>query len=243
MGGDVMTVFQVGPKDIPRLKAVFSKAWTKWNDQSRPAFAVMEFDVKDAMDSLDVDPPKPFGIMFAIVMDCALLGSPLLKEKLLKSLEITDADLISLQHMVAEEWSKWETERLVGLNNARAGKQFASTLLLSLTSSPAMKQDLFQELHMVDGDLKNLELIMVTAWTTWDHKGRPHCEHWDSKTDTRGHVFASKLFQSLSQSSSLQKFLIESLKMTEANLSDSKNTVADAWNLWDVQRRVGQGKV
>ncbi|KAH8117128.1 hypothetical protein DFH11DRAFT_1824987 [Phellopilus nigrolimitatus] len=49
------------------------------------------------------------------------------------------------------------------------GQTFASTLLLSFSCSPLLKQHLLRTLHMTNEELCSLEPILSAAWDQWDH--------------------------------------------------------------------------
>ena len=52
------------------------------------------------------------------------------------------------------------------------GQTFASTLLLSFSCSPLLKQHLLRTLHMTNEELASLEPILSAAWDQWDHAVR-----------------------------------------------------------------------
>ncbi|THH06276.1 hypothetical protein EW145_g4201 [Phellinidium pouzarii] len=54
------------------------------------------------------------------------------------------------------------------------GQTFASTLLLSFSCSPLLKQHLLRTLHMTNEELCSLEPILSAAWDQWDHARRLH---------------------------------------------------------------------
>ena len=53
------------------------------------------------------------------------------------------------------------------------GQTFASTLLLSFSCAPLLKQHLLRTLHMSNEELASLEPILAEAWERWDHAVRP----------------------------------------------------------------------
>ncbi|KAG6840927.1 hypothetical protein C0991_003185 [Blastosporella zonata] len=54
------------------------------------------------------------------------------------------------------------------------GQTFASTLLLSFSCAPLLKQHLLRTLHMTNEELASLEPILAEAWEHWDHARRAH---------------------------------------------------------------------
>lgn len=50
------------------------------------------------------------------------------------------------------------------------GQTFASTLLLSFSCAPLLKQHLLRTLHMSDEELASFEPIIAAAWDHWDHE-------------------------------------------------------------------------
>lgn len=54
------------------------------------------------------------------------------------------------------------------------GQTFASTLLLSFSCAPLLKQHLLRTLHMSNEELASLEPILAEAWERWDHARRAH---------------------------------------------------------------------
>ncbi|CAA7271000.1 unnamed protein product [Cyclocybe aegerita] len=58
------------------------------------------------------------------------------------------------------------------------GQTFASTLLLSFSCAPLLKQHLLRTLAMTNEELASLEPIIAEAWDRWDHQRRLHyAEH------------------------------------------------------------------
>lgn len=49
------------------------------------------------------------------------------------------------------------------------GQTFASTLLLSFSCAPLLKQHLLRTLHMTNEELASLEPVLSAAWDQWDH--------------------------------------------------------------------------
>ena len=49
------------------------------------------------------------------------------------------------------------------------GQTFASTLLLSFSCSPLLKQHLLRTLRMTNEELASLEPVLSAAWDQWDH--------------------------------------------------------------------------
>jgi len=54
------------------------------------------------------------------------------------------------------------------------GQTFASTLLLSFSCAPLLKQHLLRTLGMSNEELASLEPIIAEAWDRWDHQRRMH---------------------------------------------------------------------
>ncbi|KAJ8517186.1 hypothetical protein ONZ45_g5590 [Pleurotus djamor] len=54
------------------------------------------------------------------------------------------------------------------------GQTFASTLLLSFSCTPLLKQHLLRTLNMTNDELASLEPIIAEAWDHWDHQRRLH---------------------------------------------------------------------
>ncbi|KAF8969563.1 hypothetical protein BDZ97DRAFT_1653622 [Flammula alnicola] len=54
------------------------------------------------------------------------------------------------------------------------GQTFASTLLLSFSCAPLLKQHLLRTLGMSNEELASLEPIIAEAWDRWDHQRRIH---------------------------------------------------------------------
>lgn len=52
------------------------------------------------------------------------------------------------------------------------GETFASTLLLSFSCAPLLKQHLLRTLQMTNEELASLEPIIADAWEHWDHQVR-----------------------------------------------------------------------
>ncbi|KJA24255.1 hypothetical protein HYPSUDRAFT_184125 [Hypholoma sublateritium FD-334 SS-4] len=57
---------------------------------------------------------------------------------------------------------------------ALGGQTFASTLLLSFSCAPLLKQHLLRTLCMTNEELASLEPIIAEAWDRWDHQRRMH---------------------------------------------------------------------
>ncbi|CCL99006.1 uncharacterized protein FIBRA_01014 [Fibroporia radiculosa] len=60
---------------------------------------------------------------------------------------------------------------------APGGQMFASTLLLSFSCAPLLKQHLLRTLHMTNDELASLEPIIAQAWEHWDQQRRMHQYH------------------------------------------------------------------
>ncbi|KAM6494536.1 hypothetical protein JOM56_010897 [Amanita muscaria] len=56
------------------------------------------------------------------------------------------------------------------------GRLFASTILLSFSCDPLLKQHLMRTLHMTHDELASLEPVIADAWEHWDHQRRLHYE-------------------------------------------------------------------
>src|SRR6266850_186244 len=54
------------------------------------------------------------------------------------------------------------------------GQTFASTLLLSFSCAPLLKQHILRTLSMTNEELASLEPIIAQAWDQWDHQVRSH---------------------------------------------------------------------
>lgn len=50
------------------------------------------------------------------------------------------------------------------------GQTFASTLLLSFSCAPLLKQHILRTLSMTNEELASLEPIIAQAWDQWDHQ-------------------------------------------------------------------------
>jgi len=50
----------------------------------------------------------------------------------------------------------------------RGGQTFATTLLLSFSCAPLLKQHLLRTLNMTDEELASLEPVIADAWEQWD---------------------------------------------------------------------------
>lgn len=50
------------------------------------------------------------------------------------------------------------------------GQTFASTLLLSFSCAPLLKQHLLRNLQMTNEELASLEPVIADAWDQWDHQ-------------------------------------------------------------------------
>ncbi|KAI0374603.1 hypothetical protein BV20DRAFT_986301 [Pilatotrama ljubarskyi] len=57
------------------------------------------------------------------------------------------------------------------------GQTFASTLLLSFSCAPLLKQHLLRTLSMTNEELASLEPIIAQAWDHWDQQRRMHYAH------------------------------------------------------------------
>ena len=54
-------------------------------------------------------------------------------------------------------------------NQQLGGQTFASTLLLSFSCAPLLKQHLLRTLSMTNEELASLEPVIAEAWDRWDH--------------------------------------------------------------------------
>lgn len=54
--------------------------------------------------------------------------------------------------------------------NLIGGQTFASTLLLSFSCAPLLKQHLLRTLNMTNDELASLEPVIAEAWDRWDHQ-------------------------------------------------------------------------
>lgn len=54
----------------------------------------------------------------------------------------------------------------------QGGQMFASTLLLSFSCAPLLKQNLLRTLSMTNEELASLEPIIAEAWEHWEHQVR-----------------------------------------------------------------------
>lgn len=57
-------------------------------------------------------------------------------------------------------------------NQPLGGQTFASTLLLSFSCAPLLKQHLLRTLSMTNDELASLEPVIAQAWDQWDHDVR-----------------------------------------------------------------------
>lgn len=53
-------------------------------------------------------------------------------------------------------------------SQVRGGQTFATTLLLSFSCAPLLKQHLLRTLNMTDDELASLEPVIADAWEQWD---------------------------------------------------------------------------
>ncbi|KAJ7645281.1 hypothetical protein B0H17DRAFT_1104342 [Mycena rosella] len=60
---------------------------------------------------------------------------------------------------------------------AHGGQTFATTLLLSFSCAPLLKQHLLRTLNMTNEELASLEPVIAEAWDRWDHGRRLQYEH------------------------------------------------------------------
>ncbi|TDL24685.1 hypothetical protein BD410DRAFT_785379 [Rickenella mellea] len=68
------------------------------------------------------------------------------------------------------------------------GQTFASTLLLSFSCSPLLKQHLLRSLHMTNEELASLEPVLSNAWDQWDHARRVHYAEQAAKASGSDHT-------------------------------------------------------
>ncbi|KAI0717614.1 hypothetical protein C8Q72DRAFT_789603 [Fomitopsis betulina] len=64
-----------------------------------------------------------------------------------------------------------------GVPQVSGGQTFASTLLLSFSCAPLLKQHLLRTLNMTNEELASLEPIIAQAWDHWDHQRRMNYAH------------------------------------------------------------------
>ncbi|KAH9917616.1 uncharacterized protein B0H18DRAFT_1033977 [Fomitopsis serialis] len=64
-----------------------------------------------------------------------------------------------------------------GVHQLSGGQTFASTLLLSFSCAPLLKQHLLRTLNMTNEELASLEPIIAQAWDHWDQQRRIHYAH------------------------------------------------------------------
>ncbi|KZT69898.1 hypothetical protein DAEQUDRAFT_690362 [Daedalea quercina L-15889] len=64
-----------------------------------------------------------------------------------------------------------------GVHQLPGGQMFASTLLLSFSCAPLLKQHLLRTLNMTNEELASLEPIIAQAWEHWDQQRRMHYAH------------------------------------------------------------------
>ncbi|KAJ7186711.1 hypothetical protein C8R46DRAFT_1184597 [Mycena filopes] len=62
---------------------------------------------------------------------------------------------------------------------AHGGQTFATTLLLSFSCTPLLKQHLLSSLNMSNEELASLEPVLAEAWDRWDQGRRMRYEHPD----------------------------------------------------------------
>ncbi|KAJ7471756.1 hypothetical protein FB451DRAFT_1399071 [Mycena latifolia] len=60
---------------------------------------------------------------------------------------------------------------------AHGGQTFATTLLLSFSCAPLLKQHLLRTLNMTNDELASLEPVIAEAWDRWDHGRRLQYDH------------------------------------------------------------------
>jgi len=58
-------------------------------------------------------------------------------------------------------------------SNLIGGQTFASTLLLSFSCAPLLRQHLLRTLNMTNDELASLEPVIAEAWDRWDHQVPP----------------------------------------------------------------------
>ncbi|KAF8170632.1 hypothetical protein K438DRAFT_1853539 [Mycena galopus ATCC 62051] len=62
---------------------------------------------------------------------------------------------------------------------AHGGQTFATTLLLSFSCAPLLKQHLLRTLNMTNDELASLEPVIAEAWDRWDQARRMRYDHPD----------------------------------------------------------------
>ncbi|KAF7966049.1 hypothetical protein HWV62_40260 [Athelia sp. TMB] len=90
--------------------------------------------------------------------------------------EITDVQYRDGQYLMAHELDQQQHEEIVPQEppfpqgQPLGGQTFASTLLLSFSCAPLLKQHLLRNLQMTNEELASLEPIIADAWDHWDHQ-------------------------------------------------------------------------
>ncbi|KAJ3729609.1 hypothetical protein C8R42DRAFT_171341 [Lentinula raphanica] len=79
------------------------------------------------------------------------------------------------------------------------GQMFATTLLLSFSCSPLLKQHLLSSLQMSNEELASLEPIIADAWDQWDRQRRQHQQPFDTSQFPSQHSFVQNAANSTPQ--------------------------------------------
>ncbi|KAJ7773027.1 hypothetical protein B0H16DRAFT_1880538 [Mycena metata] len=133
------------------------------------------------------EPPFPQGAhggqTFATTLLLSFSCTPLLKQHLLSSLNMSNEELASLEPIIAEAWDRWDQGRRMRYDHpdggAHGGQTFATTLLLSFSCTPLLKQHLLSSLNMSNEELASFEPIIAEAWDRWDQGRRMRYDHPD----------------------------------------------------------------
>lgn len=76
-------------------------------------------------------------------------------------------------HMVYQSALNTDPERIpANVQAASPGQMFATTLLLSFSCAPLLKEHLLNNLQMTDQELASLEPLIAEAWEQWDRQRR-----------------------------------------------------------------------
>jgi hypothetical protein len=82
-----------------------------------------------------------------------------------------------LHHVVAQQAATAAAAATIGMHSEppfpqgqTRGQTFATTLLLSFSCAPILKQHLLRTLNMTNEELASLEPIIADAWDQWDHQ-------------------------------------------------------------------------
>jgi len=158
--------------------------------------------------------------------------------------------------------------------NQLSGKTFASTLLLSLSCAPLLKQHLLKNLQVTNEEFNSLQPMIEEAYNNWDYQvyvcylcfmsnllsiqrrlhaaqsyadpiaegqHSPHLlvDHESSipqRQQLDGHTFASTLFQCFSCAPLLKQHTLGLLQLVNEELYSIEPVIAEAYNSWNYQR-------